>query len=90
MKHTKAPWKLYLAITLNNPILEIQDKNGKLTCRGFEYEVGQVIDHEGEELPDYLSDVEMYCGCHVCETREHLMATFNWLRVNNIVDIAVV
>jgi hypothetical protein len=50
----------------------------------------EVIDHEGEDLPDYLSDVEMYCGCHVCETREHLMATFNWLRVNNIVDIAVV
>ena len=49
----------------------------------------EVIDHDGEDLPDYLSDVEMYCGCHVCETREHLMATFNWLRVNNIVDIAV-
>lgn len=50
----------------------------------------EVIDHEGEELPEYLNDVSMYCGCHVCETREHLMATFNWLRVNKIVDISVI
>jgi hypothetical protein len=50
----------------------------------------QVIDFEGEELPEYLDDVAMYCGCHVCETREHLIATFNYLRSANIVDIDVV
>jgi len=49
----------------------------------------EVIDFEGEELPEYLSDVDMYCGCHVCNTREHLMATFNYLRDAGIVDIAV-
>jgi hypothetical protein len=49
----------------------------------------EVIDFEGEELPEYLSDVDIYCGCHVCNTREHLMATFNYLRDAGIVDIAV-
>jgi len=49
----------------------------------------EVIDFEGEELPYYLADVEQYCGCHVCNTREHLMATFNYLRDAGIVDIAV-
>lgn len=49
----------------------------------------EVIDFEGEELPYYLTDVEQYCGCHVCNTREHLMATFNYLRDAGIVDIAV-
>lgn len=50
----------------------------------------QVIDFDGEDLPKDLDDVSMYCGCHICETREHLMATFNWLRANELVDIAVV
>ena len=49
----------------------------------------EVIDFEGEELPEYLSDVDMYCGCHVCNTREHLMATFNYLRDAGVVDITV-
>lgn len=50
----------------------------------------EVMDYEGEELPEYLDDVAMYCGCHVCETREHLMATFNYLRNTGIVNIEVV
>lgn len=50
----------------------------------------EVVDFEGEELPGYLDDVAMYCGCHVCETREHLIATFNYLRHAGIVDIEVV
>lgn len=50
----------------------------------------EVIDFDGDELPGYLDDVAMYCGCHVCETREHLMATFNWFRFMNIADISVV
>jgi len=49
----------------------------------------QVIDYEGEDLPEYLEDVSMYCGCHVCHTREYLLATFNYLRDAGIVDIAV-
>ena len=50
----------------------------------------EVIDYEGEQLPEHLDDVAMYCGCHVCETRERLMATFNWFRFMDIADIAVV
>lgn len=50
----------------------------------------EVIDFDGDELPEYLNDVALYCGCHVCETREHLLATFNWLRENQLVDVAVV
>ncbi len=50
----------------------------------------QAMDYDGEELPDYLNQYSLYCGCHICETREYLMATFNWLRSKNIVDIAVV
>lgn len=49
----------------------------------------EVIDYEGEDLPEYLDDVAMYCGCNVCETREHLMAVFNWFRFMDIADIAV-
>jgi hypothetical protein len=49
----------------------------------------EVMDFEGEELPPHLDDVAMYCGCHVCETREHLLGTFNYLRQANIVDIKV-
>jgi len=50
----------------------------------------EAMDHDEEELPEYLNQYSLYCGCHVCETREYLMATFNWLRNNKIVDIAVV
>lgn len=46
-------------------------------------------DFSEEDLPYYLTDVEQYCGCSVCHTREHLMATFNYLRDAGIVDIAV-
>ena len=50
-----------------------------------------VLDWDYEEdIPKDLEDVALYCGCHVCQTREHLMATFNWLRANNIVDVNVV
>jgi len=49
----------------------------------------QVLDYDGENLPEYLQDVEMYCGCHVCETRESLLAVFTWLRKNDILDLYV-
>lgn len=49
----------------------------------------EVIDFEGEELPEHLIEVGMYCGCHVCHTREYLMATFNYLRNAGIVDVVV-
>lgn len=43
-----------------------------------------------EELPKQYNEVYAFCGCHVCESRERFMATFNYLREANIVDIAVV
>jgi len=49
----------------------------------------EVMDFEGEDLPEELQDVEMYCGCHVCETRESLLAVFTWLRKNDILDLYV-
>jgi hypothetical protein len=49
----------------------------------------EVIDFDGEELPEELNDVAMYCGCHICEVREHLLSTFTWLRVNGILDLYV-
>ena len=49
----------------------------------------EVMDFDGEDLPEHLEDVAMYCGCHVCETREHLIGTFNYLREASIIDIAV-
>jgi hypothetical protein len=30
-----------------------------------------------------------YCGCETCNTREQLMATFHFLRTENIVDIVI-
>ena len=45
---------------------------------------------EEEDIPQYLDDVALYCGCHVCETREHIVAVMNWFRENEILDVAVV
>lgn len=49
----------------------------------------EYLDYEGQEVPEQYDLVSSYCGCGVCETREHLMATFNYLRDAGIVDIAV-
>lgn len=65
------------AVDLQNYLQEHMDK-----CH-------EVLDFEGEELPEEFQDVEMYCGCHVCETRESLMAVFTWLRKNDILDVYV-
>lgn len=32
---------------------------------------------------------DIFCGCHVCVTREYIMATFDFLKQNKIVDIYV-
>ena len=45
--------------------------------------------NEIEDIPDDWSSYDPYCGCETCESREMLMATFDWLRQNGIVDIYV-
>lgn len=49
----------------------------------------EVAYYEGEELPEELEDVAMFCGCDVCHTREYLLSTFTWLRENGILDLYV-
>lgn len=46
-------------------------------------------DPDDADLPERYQEVDMFCGCNVCEMREHLIATFNSLRNMGIVDIAV-
>lgn len=41
------------------------------------------------EFPDKWSTYGPFCGCMTCESREYLMATFDWLRRNKIVDVYV-
>lgn len=43
------------------------------------------VDEEGNLFEPYGA----FCGCDTCQTREQLMATFSYLRKNNIVDIFV-
>lgn len=43
----------------------------------------------GDEVPDNWSSYSAYDGCQVCEAREYLMATFDFLRKNNIVSVYV-
>ena len=43
----------------------------------------------GDEVPEDWSPYSPYDGCSTCETREYLMATFDFLRQNNIVSIYV-
>ena len=31
-------------------------------------------------VPEDWEPYELYDGCETCETREHLMATFDWLK----------
>lgn len=39
--------------------------------------------------PEGWEPYDLYDGCETCETREHLMATFDWLKSNGKVDIYV-
>ena len=40
-------------------------------------------------VPEDWEPYDLYDGCETCETREHLMATFDWLKSNNKIDIFV-
>lgn len=73
--------------------INITEEQAKSLQNAVDYHMERcysVLDVDGESIPEDLEDVEMYCGCHVCETREHIMAVVNWFRDNNIADIAVV
>jgi hypothetical protein len=45
--------------------------------------------HDEEDVREGFQPYDAYCGCQTCDTREHLMATFDWLRSQNIVDVYV-
>jgi hypothetical protein len=45
--------------------------------------------HDEEDVREDFESYGAYCGCQTCDTREHLMATFDWLRSQNIVDVYV-
>jgi hypothetical protein len=53
-----------------------------MACSTYIYE-------EGAELPEGWEPYGVYDGCEVCDTREQLMATFDWLRTHKLVDIFV-
>ena len=40
-------------------------------------------------VPDGWEPYDLYDGCETCETREYLMATFDWLKSNGKIDIFV-
>jgi hypothetical protein len=40
-------------------------------------------------VPEDWEPYDLYDGCETCETREHLMATFDWLKSNGKIDIFV-
>ena len=42
-----------------------------------------------EEFPENWGSYGPFCGCLTCESREYLMATFDWMRRNKIADIYV-
>jgi hypothetical protein len=42
-----------------------------------------------EEFPENWGAYGIYCGCTTCDTREHLMATFDWLRKNDVLDFYI-
>lgn len=44
--------------------------------------------YDEEDVKDW-QPYDVYCGCDTCNSREYLMATFDWLRSNNIIDIFV-
>jgi hypothetical protein len=45
---------------------------------------------EDEEAnPKDWQPYDLFDGCETCESREQLMATFDWLRSNDKVDIFV-
>ena len=70
----------------------------KLTTKQAEQLQAFVTDHRNacySHLYDEENIVEdwepygIYDGCEVCETRESLMATFDWLKSQGLVDVYV-
>lgn len=56
-----------------------------LCLESLEMDDCSFVTEEGELFEPF----GLYCGCNVCNSREQLMATFEFLRKNNIVDVFV-
>ncbi len=50
------------------------------SCYNFLYE---------DDIKDNWEPYDLYDGCETCETREQLMATFDWLKKNKLVDVYI-
>lgn len=42
-----------------------------------------------DEIPESWEPFGPFCGCQTCESREFLMATFDYLRKQGIVDVYI-
>ena len=45
--------------------------------------------YDEEDVREGWEPYDLYDGCDVCDTREQLMATFDWLKSNGLVDVYV-
>ena len=70
----------------------------KLTTKQAEQLQPFVTDHRNacytylydeEDVVDGWEPYDLYDGCDVCDTREQLMATFDWLKSQGLVDVFV-
>jgi hypothetical protein len=45
--------------------------------------------YDEEDVREGFEPYGPYDGCETCDSREYLMAAFDWLKSNNLVDIFV-
>jgi hypothetical protein len=45
--------------------------------------------YDEEDVREGWEPYDAYDGCDICDTREQLMATFDWLKSNGLVDVYV-
>jgi hypothetical protein len=60
--------------------LEVFIEDHRAMCMNYLYD---------DVVPEDWEPYDLYDGCETCETREQLMATFDWLKSNGKVDIYV-
>lgn len=50
---------------------------------------GMTPEESPEEFPENWSSYGPYDGCTTCDSRENIMATLDWLRRNDILDLYI-
>ena len=56
--------------------------------QGHIWKCHEYLDESFEEESEF-EPYGIYDGCDTCVTREHLMAAFEWLKKNEILDLAI-